>query len=159
MMRRPFLLSALATSLGIRYVIADQASPEARGPDGLPLIFWLIKSRDVSGVDAWLDAGGDLEASGYHRATPILAAAVIDDWPMVLRLAARGARLDVTDGRGFSLAWLNLRSRLNLSGPYGPPLLEARQMLMREGLIDVVRTPAEVRRDRLRPGQAAPLNR
>jgi hypothetical protein len=145
MMRRSLLLTALAATLGPGTALADPAGPQARGPDGLPLIFWLIKSGDRAGVEAWLDAGGDLEASGYHRATPILAAAVIDDWPMVLRLAARGARLEVTDGRGFSLAWLNLRSRIDMNGPYGPPLLEARALLARAGLLDAVRSPAEIR--------------
>lgn len=145
MMRRPLLLTALAAALGAGAVPARAADPHARGPDGLPLIFWLIKSGDRAGVEAWLDAGGDIEASGYHGATPILAAAVIDDWPMVLRLAARGARLEIEDGRGFSLAWLNLRSRVDLSGPYGPPLLEARGLLARAGLLGRVRSPAEIR--------------
>jgi hypothetical protein len=145
-MRRSLLLAALAAALGLGPATA--ADLQARGPDGLPLIFWLIKSGDGAGVEAWLDAGGDLEASGYHRATPILAAAVIDDWPMVLRLADREARLDITDGRGFSLAWLNLRSRVDLTGPYGPPLLEARALLARAGLLDAVRPPAEIRAER-----------
>lgn len=145
MMRRSLLLTALAAVLGAGAVPARAADPQALGPDGLPLIFWLIKSGDRAGVKAWLDAGGDLEASGYHRATPILAAAVIDDWPMVLRLAARGARLEVTDGRGFSLVWLNLRSRVDLTGPYGPLLLEARALLARAGLLYAVRSPAEIR--------------
>lgn len=145
MMRRPLLLSALAALLTPGTSLPDPAGPQALGPDGLPLIFWLIKSGDADRAEAWLDAGGDLEASGYHGATPILAAAVIDDWPMVLRLAARGARLEIEDGRGFSLAWLNLRSRVNLNGAYGPPLLEARGLLARAGLLDRVRSPAEIR--------------
>lgn len=145
MMRRPLLLSALAAALSAGAVPARAADPQGLGPDGLPLIFWLIKSGEADRAEAWLDAGGDIEASGYHGATPILAAAVIDDWPMVLRLAARGARLEIEDGRGFSLAWLNLRSRVNLNGPYGPPLLEARGLLARAGLLDRVRSPAEIR--------------
>jgi hypothetical protein len=37
---------------------------EARGPDGLPGIFWLIKQEDMAGMAAWIDGGGDIEARG-----------------------------------------------------------------------------------------------
>jgi hypothetical protein len=145
-MRRRLLLTTLAAALfPASGLSADPKGARVTGPDGLPLIFWLIKSRDRAAVDAWLDAGGDIEARGYHRATPILTAAIIDDWPMVLHLAGRGARIDISDGRGFTLGWLIQRSRVRLDGPFGPALIEMRGILDRAGLLDLVRDPAEVR--------------
>lgn len=118
---------------------------EAKGPDGLPGIFWLIKERDQSAVGAWLDAGGDIESKGYHGATPVLAAAIIDDWPMVLYLIHRGARLDVADKRGFTLGYRSTTTRVDLEGIFGPALLEVREVLAEADLLDEIYPPQVVR--------------
>jgi hypothetical protein len=119
---------------------------EARGPDGLPGIFWLIKQEDMAGMAAWIDAGGDIEARGYHGASPALAAAVIENWPAVLWLIERGARPQVADGRGYTLGFLATRSRVAPAGPYGQALAGVRSRLAEAGLLERIHDPATVRR-------------
>lgn len=123
----------------------DRIDVQAPGPDGLPGIFWIIKQEDMAALAAWLDAGGDIEASGYHGATPVLAAAVTDNWPAVLYLLERGAHADVSDGRGFTLGHLATVSRVDMSGPYGKALAQLRSLLADRGLLTRVYAPAEVR--------------
>lgn len=101
----------------------------ARGTDGQPGLFWQIKQRDRAAVGAWLDNGGDIEAPGYHGATPVLAAAIVDNWPMVLYLIERGARMNVTDARGFTRAYRSATTRVAPGGALGPPLNAVRAHL------------------------------
>ena len=124
---------------------SDTIDVTAPGPDGLPGIFWLIKLENPAGIAAWLDAGGDIEARGYHGATPVLAAAVIDNWPAVLQLLERGAQAGVIDGRGYSLGFLASRSRVAPEGPYGVALQAVRAILAEQGLLSRIFPPAEVR--------------
>jgi hypothetical protein len=118
----------------------------AKGPDGLPGIFWMIKQEDMSAIAAWLDAGGDIEARGYHGASPALAAAVIDNWPAVLRFLERGARADIADGRGYTLGFLASRSRAAPEGRYGQALAQVRAILADRGLLSRIYQPATVKR-------------
>lgn len=122
-----------------------QVDITARGPDGLPGIFWRINQRDQAAVGAWLDAGGDIETPGFQRATPVLTAAIIDDWPMVIYLLDRGARMDVADRRGFTLPWLATNSRVAPGGIFGPALQETRNRLAAAGLLSQVHDTATVR--------------
>lgn len=144
---------ALASGVAILAVIWQfgatmahgQIDITARGPDGLPGIFWLIKQQDQSAVGAWLDAGGSIETPGFQRATPVLTAAIIDDWPMVVYLLDRGARMDVVDRRGFTLPWLASHSRAAPGGILGPALQEVRNRLAAAGLLSRVYDPTVVR--------------
>lgn len=122
-----------------------QIDVTARGPDGLPGIFWRINQQDRAGVGAWLDVGGDIESPGFQRATPVLAAAIVDDWPMVVLLLDRGARMGIHDRRGFTLAWLSTTSRAAPDGILGPALREVRARLAVTGLLGEVFEPAAVR--------------
>lgn len=137
---------AIAIGFGGWAMSEGKVDIEARGPDGLPGIFWLIKQEDMAGIAAWIDAGGDIEARGYHGASPALAAAVIENWPAVLWLLERGARADVADGRGYTLGFLATRSRVAPDGRYGRALAEVRSILADRGLLEQIHEPAAVKR-------------
>ena len=144
--RRALILGAAALLWQFGANMANgQVDITARGPDGLPGIFWLINQRNQAAVGAGLDAGGDIEVPGFHRATPVLTAAQIDDWPMVLFLLDRGARMDVYDRNGFTLAWLSTTSRVAPDGIFGPALQETRNRLAAAGLLSQVHDPAAMR--------------
>lgn len=117
----------------------------ALGPDGLPVIFWTIKQGDVAGVQALLDAGADIEAAGYHRATPVLSAAVVDDWEMVAMLIQRGANPMVADGRGFTVPWLTAQAKVAKGSATEASLNAVRKYLNDRALLEAVYPPAEVR--------------
>jgi len=139
------VLMALASFMPGMAMPEAQIDVTAKGPDGLPGIFWLVSQRDQAAVGAWLDAGGDIEARGFHRATPVLTAAIIDDWPMVLYLIERGARMDVADGRGFTLPYRASSTRVDPNGIFGPPLNAVRAHLAQAGLLSRVYAPVQVR--------------
>jgi len=47
----------------------------AKGPSGLPIIFWRIEQDDRKAVRALIAAGVDIEIPGFQQATPAIAAA------------------------------------------------------------------------------------
>ncbi|PKQ11320.1 MAG: hypothetical protein CVT70_14950 [Alphaproteobacteria bacterium HGW-Alphaproteobacteria-1] len=149
-MRRLFVMLVLGTlapcQIGATMANGQHVDITTKGPDGLPVIFWLIKQRDQAAVGAWLDSGGNIEAEGYHGATPVLAAAIVDNWPMVLYLIERGARMGVTDARGFTLAYRSATTRVAPDGILGPPLNAVRAHLAEAGLLERLYDPAAVRR-------------
>jgi hypothetical protein len=127
--------------------VADQKGyTTALGPDGLPRIFWMIKQNDVKGISTWIEAGGDIEAHGYHGATPVLSAALIDNWLAVHWLLENGARATVVDRRGYTLAFLAQRSRVTLDGQYGQALIHVRSILTRQGLMGEIYQPETAKR-------------
>lgn len=140
------LLSGMVAVLFGKAALADRAvDPRALGPDGLPLIFWLIEREDMAGVARLLDAGTDIDAPGFHRTTPVLSAAIIDYWQMVEYLLDRGAKAAVTDGRGFTLPWLARNSRVVPDGDYGKALVRVCQTLEERGLMREVYPPIRVK--------------
>lgn len=139
------LLAAVLSLTGAGLTRAGAVDITANGPDGLPGIFWLIKQRDQAAVGRWLDAGGDIEVPGFHRATPVLAAAIVDDWQMVLYLIDRGARSDVADRRGFTLGYRATTTRIDPEGALGPTLQTVRQRLGQAGALERIYSPAQVR--------------
>ncbi|KGI78071.1 ankyrin repeat domain-containing protein [Oleiagrimonas soli] len=120
--------------------------PNAKGPNHWPVIFDAIEAEDHARVEALLNDGADIEIAGFQGATPVLAAAIIDDWPMVLYLLHRGARADVADRRGFTLPYLAATSRVDLHSRYGKALLETRKILDQRGLAQYGYAPEQVRR-------------
>lgn len=137
---------ALAVMIGGAVLAQGRTDTGAKGPDGLPGIFWLIKQRDQAAVGTWLESGGDIEVPGFQGATPVLAASMADNWPMVLYLIERGARMNVADGRGFTLAYRSTTTRVDPNGIFGPSLKAVRAHLARAGLLERVHEPAAVRR-------------
>lgn len=147
--RRVGVLMVIGTlalwQIGANMANGQQVDITAKGPDGLPGIFWLIKQRDQAAVGAWIDAGGSIETPGFLRATPVLAASMADNWPMVLYLIERGARMDVADRQGFTLAHNATITRVDPNGSLGPALRAVRKKLAQAGLLSRVYTPDQVK--------------
>ncbi len=116
-----------------------------KGPDGQPIIFWRIKQENRDAISAMLDAGYDIEIKGGFDATPIIGAALIDDWQTVLLLLKRGANPMVADRRGFTLNDLMNTSRVDPKGSYGVALEEVRALLKQRGVSDKVYEPPQVK--------------
>ena len=126
--------------------MADEiGDPNAVGPDGLPAIIVAIEREDMARVKALIGAGANLEAGGFHEATPALSAALADNWPMVLVLLEAGANPNPADQMGFTLPYLTMTSRVVPSGRYGQALNEVRQILNSRGLLEKIMTPDEVK--------------
>lgn len=125
---------------------AEQAvKTDAKGPDGLPIIFWTIKENDQAKVAALLDAGADIEAAGYHGSTPILSAAMVDNWIMAEFLMRRGANIAAFDRAGFNLPYMTAHARVAKGSPTEAALNEVRKALNNNGLLERIWEPAEVR--------------
>lgn len=145
LMAAGLVLAPLAGCKETDGMAAAETNPKAEGPDGLPIIFWTIKENDQKKVAAILDAGGDIEAKGYHKATPILAAAIVDNWEMAAFLMKRGARLDAVDGRGFTLPYLAAQAKVAEGSPTAAALQEVRVALNERAMLEKIYLPAEVR--------------
>ena len=95
-------------------VNARFAGPHAETP-----LHWAASSNDVAVLDALLDAGADIEASGgvIGGGTPLADARAFAQWEAAHRLVARGARTTVVDA-----ATLGLLDRLEgfFTGPEPP---------------------------------------
>jgi hypothetical protein len=95
-------------------VNARFAGPHAETP-----LHWAASSNDVAVLDALLDAGADIEASGgvIGGGTPLADARAVAQWEAAHRLVARGARTTVVDA-----ATLGLLDRLEgfFTGPEPP---------------------------------------
>ncbi|WP_102224340.1 ankyrin repeat domain-containing protein [Acidimangrovimonas sediminis] len=133
----------------------DMSDPNAKGPNNWPVIFDAIEAEDHARLKSLLDSGADIEIKGFQGATPVLAAAVIEDWPTVLYLLQRGARPGVADKRGFTLPYLAAKSRVDLDGRYGKALADVRKILNDRGLMGQYYEPAEVRK-RMNEGRWPP---
>ncbi|WP_369695433.1 hypothetical protein [Jiella marina] len=117
------------------------------GPDGRPLIFWRIAQLDEKGVIAELEAGTNIEIKGFAKTTPLLHAASIDAWKIVLALLQRGANPNAVDKRGFSLPWLAFSSRIDPNSSDGKALQSLKRQLREKGMLSNVKEPTAVRRD------------
>ena len=135
-------IAALWTMEGAGMAMAEQG---AKGPDGLPIIFWTIKQNDQAKVAALLDNGADIEAAGYHGATPILSAAMVDNWIMAEFLMQRGANIAAFDRAGFNLPYLTAHAKVAKGSPTEAALNRVRKALNDHGLLERIWEPAEVR--------------
>ncbi len=70
-------------------------SPHPKDPGCVETpLHWAASSNDVAAIDALLDAGADLEATGaiFTGGTPLSDAVIFANWPAARRLIERGAR-------------------------------------------------------------------
>ncbi len=65
-----------------------------------PLIFLSIQSRRIEDVEKLLSYGHSIEAQGFNGETPLLAAALRNQWDMVLFLLEQGADYNAQSGSG-----------------------------------------------------------
>jgi len=107
---------------------------DCMGPDRQPIIFWRILQEDRQAVAALLDAGYDIERKGGFGMTPLIQAAMIDDWITAELLLSRGADPWAVDRRGFTAAHRAATSRVDPGSAYGLALLRVRAELERRGV-------------------------
>lgn len=119
--------------------------PNAKGPDGLPILFWTLQQENLPKVEALLDAGADIEAKGYNGATPLLSQAIVQDWIAVELLMKRGARLDVADRVGFTVPYLLAHAKVAKGSRNEAAMAAVRQVMNDRGLLGRIHEPAEVR--------------
>ena len=128
--------------------MASDVDINATRPDGLPIIFQYISREDIARIEAYIAAAGDLEAEGYHGATPVLTAAIVDNWPVVLLFLRAGANPNPADDRGFTLPYRTATSRVVPDGRYGAALAEVRAFLNERGLLEQVYDRGQVQQMR-----------
>ena len=68
--------------------------------DNRPLIFMSVRSGKIEDVETLLSYGHSIEARGFNRETPLLAAALMNQWDMVLFLLEQGADHTAQSGSG-----------------------------------------------------------
>ena len=100
-----------------------------QGPNGQHVIFWRIQSLEFDEVDAFLSAGVDTETRGFRDKTPVIWAATITSWDMVLFLAERGADLSARDRDGMSVCTIQEGLPTRLDTENGRVLEEVRRIL------------------------------
>lgn len=124
----------------------DKTDPNGMGPDGLPIIFWIIERNELERVRQLLDAGANIESRGFGRATPALAAAIPDTWTICLLLLRRGANPWASNHAGFTIAYLASTSKVvNPKTEEFKALQEVRLFLKDRGLYDRIYRPEEVK--------------
>lgn len=137
--------SAGSTQRGIRNVTEWTEPSSAAASTTRPEIFDLILSEDRAAIEKLLNSGQSLEVRDGFGATPILAAALIDDWSTVEYFLLRGADPLATDRRGFTVAFLAQTSRVDLDGRYGQALVRVRAALSARHLLETALPPAQVK--------------
>jgi len=113
----------------------------AKGPSGLPIIFWRIEQDDRKAVRALIAAGVDIEIPGFQQATPAIAAASANAWITTKMLLEMGANMRAVDRQGFTLPWLAQTARMNETAPEGMALVDVKAMLAAQGLMRQIYEP------------------
>ncbi|MBT9373067.1 hypothetical protein [Rhizobium sp. CSW-27] len=140
-----FRSSAGSTEKGMKNVTEWIMPSSAAAANTRPEIFDSILSEDRAAIEKLLNNGESLEVRDGFGVTPVLAAALIDDWSTVEYFLIRGADPSVADDEGFTLAFLSQKSRVDLDGRYGQALVRVRAMLSELHLLDTVLSPQQVR--------------
>jgi len=108
----------------IRLLVAAGADPDARpaGAGSETALHWAASSDDVEALDALLDAGADIEATGAVIAggTPLSDAVAFGQWTAARRLVERGAHAPVREA-----AALGLMDVVKAAAPAGDDATEA----------------------------------
>ena len=118
--------------------------PNRAGPDGHPIIFTEMERMNLRKVRRLIKVGADLEAKGYAQGTPILLAAVSENWLAAEILLEAGADPMVTDQFGMTVTWLAATSRLLPESAQGQALDRVRHVLNERAIIGIVIHPREV---------------
>ena len=106
----------------IALLVEAGAEVDARfaGPHIETALHWAASSDDVEALDALLDAGADIEATGgvIGASTPLADAVAFGQWRAAVRLVERGAKTDL-----WQAAALGLMDRIEeqFAGDEAPP--------------------------------------
>jgi len=123
----------------------ETSNPNAIGRDGHPQIFEAIEDSDQARARRLITAGANIEARGYGQGTPILKAALTDNWIIAEMLLEAGADPMVPDEFGLIFTRVASRANLKSESDEGQALTRIRAILTERGLISLVFTPEEVR--------------
>ncbi len=134
-----------------------KAEMDKKGGDGQPIIFSYIVKENREAITALLDLGYDIEIKGGFDVTPVIDAALIDDWITVLLLLKRGANPLAASRNGLTMTNLLNSSRVDRKGRYGVALEEVQAFLKKKNINTKSYTPPQVR-EMLKNGEWPPTN-
>ena len=139
------LIAVITAFTAIDYLGAKEMNSRAidineQGPNGQHMIFWSIQGLNFDEVEAYLDAGVDIEVRGFRDATPVIWAAASNSWDMVLFLARRGADLSASDRDGMSVCTIQDGLPTRPETENGRALQEVRGILRERGLCKIMET-------------------
>jgi hypothetical protein len=91
----PDVAATIAALAGGGADVNARTSPHPKDPDCVETpLHWAASSNDIAAVDALLDAGADIEATGaiFTGGAPLSDAVVFANWQAARRLVERGAK-------------------------------------------------------------------
>jgi uncharacterized protein len=91
----PNIAATIATLAGAGADVNSHMAPHPGDPNCVETpLHWAASSNDVAAIDALLDAGADIDASGavFTGGAPLSDAVVFANWNAARRLVERGAR-------------------------------------------------------------------
>ena len=91
--------------------------PTAIGSDGYSILFDIVAENDMSALQEMVKKGADVNTLGFANETPILRAALANNWEVVLFLLENGAHIDAYGTTGFTLPNLVQLSRMTEQDP------------------------------------------
>jgi ketosteroid isomerase-like protein len=101
----PANYDGIAATIGL--LVSAGANPNARGLGDHPEtpLHWAASSHDVAALDAMLDAGADIDATGavIGNGTPLNDATAFGQWHAARRLVERGATVSAWDAAALGL--------------------------------------------------------
>jgi uncharacterized protein len=94
-----------AATVGVLVAAGADVNARFMGPHAETALHWAASSNDVAVLDALLDAGADIEASGavIGGGSPLADARGFGQWQAAYRLVERGARTTLTDAATLGL--------------------------------------------------------
>lgn len=114
------------------------------GPHQETPLHWSASSDDVNALDALLDAGADIEATGavFTDGTPLSDAVVFAQWNAARRLVERGASMTIWQAAALG-EYAEVTRHLELGATMPPEITNACWHACRAGQFDVVKVLAE----------------
>lgn len=119
----------LATFMGVEEMGRTPIDVDEQEPNGQHMIFWKIQGLKFDEVEAFLDAGVDVDIRGFRDKTPVIWAAGGVNWDMVLFLIEHGADLSARDRDGMSVCTIQEGLPTRLDTENGRALEEVRRIL------------------------------
>jgi ankyrin repeat protein len=118
----------------LQTALSAGGDPNERTPLGEPLSFVTIDFFYWDHLDAILDAGADINATNRDGQTAILRLAMLNQYEQVAKLIQRGAKLDIADKSGLTLAKQIPQSRMEPDSPLEAWRERVKQMLRARGI-------------------------
>jgi ankyrin repeat protein len=128
--------------------MSDSSIPDPNAIDksGNPILFKAIKSMDLPRVKQLVEAGADIEKTGFGEQTAAMAAATADQWEICLYLLQQGADATGCDDIGMTIPYLAFNARTVRESHQGRFLLKVQEFLKKKGLDRLNIPPERVRK-------------